>query len=166
MSDSRILPTNESQAGSLNIMSQSVDMEIEGKQQNPEPTSGTSKNKRKMKPRSKAWNYFEKVKCPISGTNSFIEKAQCIFCKAELNASNKSNGISALIYHANNCKKNPAKAQQTVLTYVPSDSARDGSSTSGMLKTWTFDQDSVRKALAYMIILDEQPFRFVECPSF
>ena len=36
----------------------------------------------------------------------------------------------------------------------------------GVIGTWKFDNDSIRTALAQMVIVDELLYRFVEGPSF
>ena len=36
----------------------------------------------------------------------------------------------------------------------------------GVLGSWSFDQDSIRKTLSQMVIIDELPFKFVEGEDF
>ncbi|KAL9690156.1 hypothetical protein QQ045_010552 [Rhodiola kirilowii] len=133
-----------------------------------EESRGTlSKGKRQFKSRSKAWEFFKKVKCSVPGPSGIeiVDKAQCIFCKKELSANSKSNGTIGLLHHLKICKQNPENCQQTILTYTASES-QGVDDNNGSLKNWKFDQEDVRKALAYMIIIDELPFRFVERAGF
>ncbi|GER55887.1 BED zinc finger [Striga asiatica] len=52
---------------------------------------------------------------------------------------------------------------QTVLNLQPCNLDNDGRSA---LTAWKFDQDEIRKAVAYMVIVDELPFKFVEGEAF
>ena len=36
----------------------------------------------------------------------------------------------------------------------------------GTLSTWKFDQDAIRKVLAYMLVVDELPIKFIERDGF
>ncbi|CAM8940561.1 unnamed protein product [Rhodiola kirilowii] len=127
--------------------------------------STLSKGRRKMKLRSKVWDSFKKVKCSVTGPSGIeiVDKAQCKFCKKELNANPKNNGTTGLLNHLRICKQNPANSQQTILTYTASETQGEDNHT-GILKNWKFDQDDARKALVHMIVFDELPFRFVERP--
>ncbi|CAM8898360.1 unnamed protein product [Rhodiola kirilowii] len=154
------LLTAESQAP---VASQAINLEVET--ETGEIESATGKTKRKTW--SKVWRNFKKVKRSIPGPSGVTieEKAQCIFCNAELNADTKTNGTSGLKYHVDHCKQNPANVQKTILSYTAaSESTHDDGV--GVLKNWTFNQEAVRKAVAHMIITDELPFRFVERAGF
>ncbi|XP_019179046.1 PREDICTED: zinc finger BED domain-containing protein RICESLEEPER 2-like [Ipomoea nil] len=81
------------------------------------------------------------------------------------------NGTSSLRLHVVNCLKNPHSkdTRQSLLTFQrePSSAETESSEGSeGVLGTWVFDQDLIRRALAEMIILDELPFRIVEGQGF
>lgn len=106
----------------------------------------------KGKSRSPVWGHFQR----IYDANGIQIQAQCIYCKK--------------VYDG---------FRQSILTFQPliaSDSA-DSVVCEGVLGTWVFNQEAIRRALSEMIIIDELPFRFVErqgfrrfmlvcCPSF
>ncbi|XP_019150660.1 PREDICTED: zinc finger BED domain-containing protein RICESLEEPER 2-like [Ipomoea nil] len=62
------------------------------------------------------------------------------------------------------CLKNPhsKETRQSLLTFQAVTSVTDGQPTVGEIGTWVFNQESIRRALVEMIIIDELPFRFVE----
>ena len=41
-----------------------------------------------------------------------------------------------------------------------------GDKTKGVLISWKFDQDAIRKSIAYMLIVDKLPFKFIEGKGF
>ncbi|KAL9682846.1 hypothetical protein QQ045_014656 [Rhodiola kirilowii] len=121
-----------------------------------------------MTKRSSVWDFFKKVTCSNPGPSGSViteEMAECIFCKNTLQANSKSAGTSGLRYHIKHCKKNPANCQKTILSYAASE-GKHGEETRGVLKNWNFDQNEVRKALSYMVMVDGLPFRFVEHTGF
>ncbi|WOL13416.1 zinc finger BED domain-containing protein RICESLEEPER 2-like [Canna indica] len=112
------------------------------------------------KQRSKVWEYFEvyvdKEKGEIKG--------KCKYCQKEYAVDTKKNGTSALNYHAKTCKKISGNEDKTQSQLSLQPSGDDEST--GMLSTWKFDQAAIRKSLARMKIVDELPFKFVECEGF
>uniref|UniRef100_A0A7N0TKU6 Uncharacterized protein n=1 Tax=Kalanchoe fedtschenkoi TaxID=63787 RepID=A0A7N0TKU6_KALFE len=78
--NSRPLLTVESQAPSMDFISRTVNME--NGDEEPEVVAITSKGKRKMKPRSKAWNYFKKIWSVFHLTESkCIWTKVCCYCR-------------------------------------------------------------------------------------
>ena len=57
----------------------------------------------------------------------------------------------------------PKDNRQSLLTLKPASAVDDSQSDQlGILGTWNFDQEFIRKALARMLIVDELPFKFFE----
>ncbi|XP_070025760.1 zinc finger BED domain-containing protein RICESLEEPER 1-like [Nicotiana sylvestris] len=106
---------------------------------NVESDSG-SKKRKIMKERSVAWRHFK-----------------------EYVANTKNSGTSNLLSHLLKCPNNPHKPEtsQTKLAFQPKGQTGDVS-----LIPWKFDQEACRRALARMIIIDEQPFISVEKDGF
>ena len=63
-------------------------------------------------------------------------------------------------YHVNRCWKNPTKKIKDQ-TLRLREKEKDGEIVTS-LSSWKFEQESVRKAVAYMLIIDELPFKHVE----
>ena len=63
------------------------------------------------------------------------------------------------------CMKNPnpKSIRQSLLTLQPD---LNNSENVGVIWTWKFDNDAIRKALSNMCIVDELPFKFVEGEGF
>lgn len=78
----------------------------------------------------------------------------------------KKNDISSLRNHMLNCLKTPysKETMQSLLSFQLVSTAPESSE--GVLSCWVFNQDSIRKTLACMIINDELPFRFLEGQGF
>ena len=55
-------------------------------------------------------------------------------------------------------------SRQSLLTLLPASDVSQ--SQVGVIGTWNFDQDAIRKALAHMLIVDKLPFKFVEGDGF
>uniref|UniRef100_A0A7N1A947 BED-type domain-containing protein n=1 Tax=Kalanchoe fedtschenkoi TaxID=63787 RepID=A0A7N1A947_KALFE len=120
--------------------------------------------RKKKKLISNVWDSFQQIE--VDGNL----RAVCNFCKKELCGNSKANGTSSLRYHARSCQKNPLNlskdAQKTLLEFHSNDLLGEGERKMSVLRTWRFDQDATRKALARMVIIDELPFRFVEGEGF
>ncbi|XP_050238141.1 zinc finger BED domain-containing protein RICESLEEPER 2-like [Mercurialis annua] len=133
----------------------------------PSVTSQEASNRKRkaMDTRSVAWDHFEKIK-DESGT---VISAKCNYCVKEFACHSKRNGTSSLKNHILSCMKNPHRQQtrQALLNLQPMVNNGDGVNDKlGTLSAWKFDQDAIRDALAYMVILDELPFKFVEGEGF
>ncbi|KAL4592480.1 hypothetical protein LXL04_005476 [Taraxacum kok-saghyz] len=83
-----------------------------------------------------------------------IIRSICKFCSGPLKVTTKG-GTSSMIKHLNSCpshpnSKNKDKNQQKISTNTTT------------ISNWEFNQTSTRLALAKMIVIDEQPFSYVE----
>ncbi|XP_019178818.1 PREDICTED: zinc finger BED domain-containing protein RICESLEEPER 2-like [Ipomoea nil] len=125
------------------------------------------KKRKDVETRSPCWDHFEKIK----DSEGIVVKEKCIYCAKVYCCETKKHGTSSLRTHIVNCLKNPHSKEtwQSLLTFRPTPSSagtQSSEGTEGVLVTWVFDQDLIRRALAEMIILDELPFRIVEEQGF
>ncbi|XP_019168370.1 PREDICTED: zinc finger BED domain-containing protein RICESLEEPER 2-like [Ipomoea nil] len=125
------------------------------------------KKRKDVESRAPCWDHFEKIK----DSEGIVIKGKCIYCAKVYCCETKKHGTSSLRLHVVNCLKNPhsKETKQSLLTFQPapsSDGTQSSEGTEGVLGTWVFDQDLIRRALAEMIILDELPFRIVEGQGF
>uniref|UniRef100_A0A7N0UF14 Uncharacterized protein n=1 Tax=Kalanchoe fedtschenkoi TaxID=63787 RepID=A0A7N0UF14_KALFE len=118
-----------------------------------------TKFRKNPQPRLEVWSHF------IKFTKDGKRKAKCLYCPIEYNADPKHNGTTAMKCHMKMCASNPQnqQANQAQLNLQP---LRKGQKVEGVLTSWRFNQEEARKGLAYMIILDELPFSFVEHNGF
>ncbi|XP_031099798.1 zinc finger BED domain-containing protein RICESLEEPER 2-like [Ipomoea triloba] len=133
----------------------------QSQQQNvPPPQSVPSKKRKEVETRSPVWDHFEKVK----DSSGVVMHARCIYCAKLYGGQSKKHGTSSLRHHMLNCLKNlhSKDVRQSLLTFQPvvSPSPETGVNV-GVLTTWVFNQDAIRRALAEMILIDELPFRFI-----
>ncbi|XP_019160034.1 PREDICTED: zinc finger BED domain-containing protein RICESLEEPER 2-like [Ipomoea nil] len=150
-------PPNSSIDGPSGVEAQTV----ENHQQNEQPLATVSNKKRKqVDSRSPMWDYFEKIK----ESNDVIVKGKCIYCAKIYQCESKKHGTSSLRNHMVSCLKNPHSkdTRQSLLTFQAVTSLTSGQPTVGEIGTWVFNQESIRRALVEMIIINEFPFRFVE----
>nr|XP_043609582.1 zinc finger BED domain-containing protein RICESLEEPER 2-like [Erigeron canadensis] len=86
-------------------------------------------------------------------------KSKCRYCSKEYFSNTRVHGTSTLRGHLRVCEQYPGNKStgQTSLTIQIGDGDDDR-----RMIGWKFDQQSIRKALAYMIVVDELPFKFVE----
>ncbi len=111
--------------------------------------------RKSMNPRSSVWKHFTKF-LTVDGH----QKCKCNYCGKEYAADPRNNGTSSARAHISKCEKNPeVKSAQTHLYAANNDGE-------GVLGYWKFDEDAIRKALTFMIIVDELPFKFVENEGF
>ncbi|XP_055962336.1 zinc finger BED domain-containing protein RICESLEEPER 2-like [Mercurialis annua] len=115
------------------------------------------KKRKQIAVRSKVWDHFER----INDESGKLVMAKCLYCAKIYNCDTKVNSTSTLRSHNLACLKNPhsKETRQALLTLQPAakfDAENEGK---GQLGTWKFSQDDI---LAYMLIVDELPFRFVE----
>lgn len=125
-------------------------------------TSPRSKGKRNTTLRSSVWEHFTKT-----GRGN---KCKCNYCGLVYSCDSIRLGTSTLRTHLNlRCKKYPFGGKNKLDNKQAQISIHASMSNEGMegenktiMTNWKFDQQVVRKALAYMIIKDELPFTFVE----
>ena len=110
-----------------------------------------------MEARSKCCLYFDKTKDETGGP-----AAKCKYYGKKLCANTKRNGTSNLRNHILTGNKMPYSkdTRQSLLTLLHA--SNDYQSQLGVIGTWNFDQEAIRKALAHMLIVDELPFKFIE----
>lgn len=109
--------------------------------------------------RSVAWNHFTSFRDKKTGKMM----AKCNYCKKNLCGDTKNNGTTTLRKHAAKCRQNPNNMKnQTMLMYFGNDGNGDNAEMCANLGTWTFDPVAVVRALAEMIILNEEAFSLVE----
>uniref|UniRef100_A0A803MIS5 BED-type domain-containing protein n=1 Tax=Chenopodium quinoa TaxID=63459 RepID=A0A803MIS5_CHEQI len=110
-----------------------------------------------MKERYEVWENFVKEDLP-SG-----RQAICKYCGMSYKCGAKKNGTSVLWAHISRCRKypfnTPKDSKQSMLSFKSAKVLSGG--TSG-LTYHKFDAGSIRKALSFMVIVDELPFKFVE----
>ncbi|GKV39934.1 hypothetical protein SLEP1_g47628 [Rubroshorea leprosula] len=125
--------------------------------QNNDGEGGNLGKKRKgIQKRSKVWLHFTAFDDPFTSKH----KARCNYCGKVLRAESRRNGTSTMNGHIECCLKNPSNLKNnTLLKYV---SKVDGSKTVMDLGTWKFDEGAVKRALAEMLIIDEDSFSLVE----
>ncbi|XP_021760610.1 uncharacterized protein LOC110725437 [Chenopodium quinoa] len=115
-----------------------------------------------MKDRSGVWYHFDKEE-----TSKGL-KVVCKYCKTGYNCDPKKNGTSPLWAHISKCRKypyaTPKESKQSLLSFQNGSNKACGG-ISG-LTYQKFDPVSIRKALSFMVIVDELPFKFVEGQGF
>jgi hypothetical protein len=113
---------------------------------------------------SKVWEHFTKI---VRG-NPEEPVATCNYCKKPYKCHSRKNGTSTLWGHVNKCKKNPKnnndKNQPKIAYHYKK--AVEGENDTKEIEVHQFSIKKIRLALARMIIVDEQPFRFVEHEGF
>uniref|UniRef100_A0A803MKL1 BED-type domain-containing protein n=1 Tax=Chenopodium quinoa TaxID=63459 RepID=A0A803MKL1_CHEQI len=113
--------------------------------------------RKRMKERSEVWEHFDKEDLP-SGM-----QAICKYCGMSYKCGAKKNGTSVLWAHISRCRKypfnTPKDSKQSLLSFK---SAKEPSGGTSGLTYHKFDAGSIRKALSFMVIVDELPFKFVE----
>ncbi|XP_010677727.1 zinc finger BED domain-containing protein RICESLEEPER 2-like [Beta vulgaris subsp. vulgaris] len=118
------------------------------------------KGRDRMKDRSEVWEHFLKKETPL------VLRAICKYCRMEYKYNPKKNGTSVLWGHINRCRKypynTPKDSKQSILSFR---GAKIGDGTSN-LTYQKYDPASIRKALSFMVIVDELPFKFVEGVGF
>ncbi|GKV51971.1 hypothetical protein SLEP1_g58582 [Rubroshorea leprosula] len=124
------------------------------------PTATNSSGIR-LQPTRPASDYSQLIRHPAA-TNSTImvrvgilERKERVYKKDQ-----RRNGTSTMNSHIECCLENPSNLKNnTLLKYV---SKVDGSKTVIDLGTWKFDEGAVKRALAEMLIIDEDSFSLVE----
>ncbi|XP_071739175.1 zinc finger BED domain-containing protein RICESLEEPER 2-like [Rutidosis leptorrhynchoides] len=90
------------------------------------------------------------------------QKSKCKYCDKEYSSNTKTHGTSTLRNHLKVCQKF-LRQKVDGQTHL---SVQRGDGDDTKLVAWKFDQNSIRRALTYMLILDELPFKFVEGKGF
>ncbi|GJX79045.1 zinc finger BED domain-containing protein RICESLEEPER 2-like protein [Tanacetum coccineum] len=132
-----------------NVVPQTAELES-NTEEKPKKTRATRK-------RSLVWGHYE----------SFLndqgeQKSKCRYCAKEYCSDTRIHGTSTLRGHLKICDKFPGNMLdgQTQL------SIQKGEGDDRKMIAWKFDQQTVRRSLAYMLVVDELPFKFVEGKGF
>ncbi|XP_059315440.1 uncharacterized protein LOC132066065 [Lycium ferocissimum] len=98
-----------------------------------------SKKRKERRKRSVAWTYFDPV----------------------IDPDGNEKGVWGMLGHIPKCKKIPRNVDtnQAQLVFKP---VKVGGKGDVVVAAWKFNQETCRKALCRMVIIDELPFRFVE----
>ncbi|XP_050238288.1 zinc finger BED domain-containing protein RICESLEEPER 2-like [Mercurialis annua] len=157
-------PCPEQEHAAVGEGSSKPTQEKQGVDANVAGNDPATKKRKQIVVRSKVWDHFERI---IDEPSGKLLMAKCLYCAKVYNSDTKLNGTSTLRSHNLACLKNPhAKhTRQALLTLQPVIKC-DGDEGNGKLGTWKFSQQAIRDAVAYMNIIDELPFRFVEGPGF
>ncbi|CAI9272514.1 unnamed protein product [Lactuca saligna] len=108
---------------------------------------------------SNAWRNYTNVRDPKTGK---VVKAQCKHCSKLLTVTTK-NGTSSLSKHNAICLQNPRNIdlkQKKISTF------RTSKSDVTTVSNREFNQNTIRLVVAKMIVIDEQPFSYVERDGF
>ncbi|CAL1389571.1 unnamed protein product [Linum trigynum] len=109
-----------------------------------------------MEPRAPCWKQFSKF-----NDKDGNKKSRCDICGIEYDADPQKNGTNAMNAHMRRgCRSIKGTTQQLL------NLEKTGIENEGALTNWKFDQEAIRKGLAYMITVDELPFKFVEGMGF
>ncbi|GMJ02868.1 DAYSLEEPER [Hibiscus trionum] len=125
-----------------------------------DPSATSNKRVRKQQqPRAFCWSHFTKYV-----TEDGENMARCKHCDSTY-TMHTGGSTTNLNNHLKTCLKKPRgstfDSKQSELTF-----AKFGLESETSFSTWKFDEDSIRKALIHMIIVDELPFRIVEEEGF
>ncbi|XP_055961537.1 zinc finger BED domain-containing protein RICESLEEPER 2-like [Mercurialis annua] len=118
----------------------------------PIPTVEANPKKRKeSQQRSVVWEHFDTIK----DGKGIIMQAKCRYCARIYNC------------HAKKMHPHSVETRQALLSFQPvvNMEAAPGANLFSVAN-WKFDQEVVRQVVAYMIIVDELPFKFVEKQGF
>ncbi|XP_019198425.1 PREDICTED: zinc finger BED domain-containing protein RICESLEEPER 2-like [Ipomoea nil] len=140
---------------------QTTGIETSAQQPMATPKVPAVKKRKELESRSIVWEHFEKIKDPETKK---VIKGKCLYCAKEYLCETKKHGTSSLKNHMVSCLKNPHSkdTRQSLLTFNTLSTSKGGTEAPvGVLGTWVFNQDAIRRALCEMIIIDELPFRFV-----
>ncbi|KAL2225527.1 UNVERIFIED_CONTAM: Zinc finger BED domain-containing protein RICESLEEPER 2, partial [Sesamum indicum] len=124
------------------------------------PLDSKKRKKRVVTSRSPWSDHFHKFYCE----KDKVQKARCKYCTREIKADPKVHGTRPLKNHFESCKNKPhdVSTNQTRLSFQ---SIRLGEKEAPLVN-WRFDQEKIREALSYMLVVDELPFKTVENSGF
>ena len=114
---------------------------------------------------STIWDHFTRNNCEKN------PRASCNYCGQSYASDARRSGTSNLWSHLQSkCRKPPYrmidKKQKTISFYTKKEVEDGDGAKIGNLKVVNYDPESIRQALASMIIHDELPFRVVEWEGF
>ena len=113
----------------------------------------------KDKRKAEVWHKFDVGRDPKTHK---ITKASCKFCSIDLKVTTNT-GTSSMLKHLRSCNGHPNNIDSS----QPKISMFKSSQSEGTtVSKWEFNQASTRQALTKMIVIDEQPFSYVERAGF
>ncbi|KAG2685331.1 hypothetical protein I3760_10G120700 [Carya illinoinensis] len=128
-------------------------------------TSLPPRKRRANKDPSIVWDHFTKINgCPLNDP-----KVECNYCHKIYCCHPKRHGTSSMLQHLGICKQHPHRIRLTDQQNMNRDGPLEGvgdSDVSNSANAHKFDSETVRIAIAEMIICDELPFRIVEAQGF
>ncbi|XP_019153569.1 PREDICTED: zinc finger BED domain-containing protein RICESLEEPER 2-like [Ipomoea nil] len=143
-------------------------VEAQGTERNPQtnpmpsPPVVPTKKRKEVESRSIVWDHFEKIRAPPAEgeTEGPVVEGKCLYCAKIYKCESKKHGTSSLKNHMKACLKNPhcKDTRQSLLTF----NASGTEACEGVLGTWVFNQEAIRRALwtisrdIYQIYLDER----------
>ncbi|CAN0876312.1 Putative AC transposase [Linum grandiflorum] len=128
-------------------------MEVEADDDDLVSSLGADEGKTSGRIRSVVWNRFKRIQIP-----SGEWKAKCNNCRKLYVSHSHTSGTFSLRSHVRRgCLKPGISKTLSILLKVRGEDGRRLD-----LRNWRFDQTAIRKALVYMIIIDELLFKFVE----
>ncbi|XP_077243150.1 zinc finger BED domain-containing protein RICESLEEPER 2-like isoform X2 [Tasmannia lanceolata] len=113
----------------------------------------TSKRKKRI---SGVWDHFTKIPKVDGGKP---DRAKCNYCAKDFGCES-SQGTSTLKRHMDKCTRYYKEKQQVLA--LSASSEQGGTA----ISRWKFDLDLFRRELARLVIVEELPFKFVECEGF
>ncbi|GKC90402.1 hypothetical protein Tco_1151051, partial [Tanacetum coccineum] len=125
-----------------NVVPQTVELENNAEEK-PKKTRATRK-------RSLVWVHYESFLNPQGE-----QKSKCQYFAKEYCSDTRIHGTSTLRGHLKTCDKFPGNMIDGQIHL----SIQKGDGDDRKMIAWKFDQQSVRRALAYMLIVDELPFK-------
>ncbi|XP_050231416.1 zinc finger BED domain-containing protein RICESLEEPER 2-like [Mercurialis annua] len=134
--------------------------QVQGPQ--PQPEAANARKRKPMHKRSVVWEHYESVNDDMGR----VVSAKCLYCARVYECHSKRNGTSTLRAHMLACLKNPNSkhTRQALLTMPNVQHVNDGNLVN--VGVWKFSQEAVRESLAFMIVVDELPLRFVDGMGF
>ncbi|KAK8716299.1 hypothetical protein V6N13_043614 [Hibiscus sabdariffa] len=146
-----------------------VDGDTITKKKRKSSNSSISNAKGERKKTSYVWDHFKEISDSSNEAKSEKDVVECNYC-GKCIAYKPSYGTSGMKNHIARCKRFPANLnRKQKLVNFESKTITSPGGTSKIVQVptcWQFDQDSCRKALARMLIVDELPFVFVEHEGF
>ncbi|PWA35637.1 hypothetical protein CTI12_AA607710 [Artemisia annua] len=122
--------------------------------------------------KAECWKYFTpKMERPDGEGGKLIKMAYCNFCPVKYRADTVTNGTRNMNKHYPQCDFNPEnevrlkQAKLSLMKDVNGDGA-GGSSGTGTLQNWKYDEKVIKNSLIELVVLAELPFKFVEHPAF
>ncbi|XP_050207126.1 zinc finger BED domain-containing protein RICESLEEPER 2-like [Mercurialis annua] len=131
------------------------------------PVEANTRKRKEVHQRSVVWDHFNAIK----DADGVIIQAKCSYCARIYSCHAKKNGTSTLRGHLLRCTKHPhtLETRQALLSLQPVVNVGlvpNSGPAMCNVANWKFDQEAIRKAVSYMVVVDELPLKFVEKQGF